>query len=342
MAGVPGKLDVTQTYNDDYRGWPLAPVDEPHPIRGSFMDPRPDPDLGAIYHDGVDIAARDDRPESGAPAGRTHRVYAIEGGEVHRATPRGERGLVDVGHFRYEHVDARVQVGQQVEPGDLLGWTCQGSWHVHVGEWIFPPGDDRILVNPLRPGGKLRPYHDDAPPEIREIRYYTPATPSWTRRQGNVARLPQAGTRLDKTRLSGTVDVRVRLDDPQSFIGWFADLPWMASPHHPFRLAITVTDVARDRVVHDGDVFRAERSVYTPADQHFAPGTEQNLPANACMDMHRTVPCDGTYWFRVFPRPYWDTTSLPNGRYRLRIRAWDINGNEATATPEVTIRNPPL
>ena len=336
---VPGKLEATQTYNDDYRGWPLAPVDEPHPIRSSFMDPRPDPDLGAVYHDGVDIAARDDRPERGAPASRTHRVYAIEGGTVVRATPRGERGLVDIGHFRYEHVDALVRVGQQIDPGDVIGWTCRDTWHVHIGEWIFPAVGDRILVNPLRPGGKLRPYSDQAPPAIHEIRYYTPATPSWTRREANVARLPQAGTRLNKTSLSGAVDVRVHVDDPQSFIGWFEKLPWLAAPHHPFRLAVTVTQSATGRVVHDADVFRAEREVFTPAGQHFAPGTDQNLPANACMDRHSTVRCDGIYWFRLFPQPYWDTTRLPNGKYRLRIRAWDVLGNMSKAETEVTIDN---
>ena len=137
---VPGKLEATQTYNDDYHGWPLAPVDEPHPIRGAFIDPRPDPELGAIYHDGVDVAARDDRPERGAPASRTHRVYAIEGGKVVRATPRGERGLVDIGHFRYEHVDALVRVGQQIDPGDVIGWTCRDTWHVHIGEFDLPAG----------------------------------------------------------------------------------------------------------------------------------------------------------------------------------------------------------
>src|SRR5207247_5142668 len=68
------------------------------------------------------------------PAGRTHRVYAIEGGQVMAATPRGERGLVDVGHFRYEHVDALVRVGQRLEPGQPVRRTWQGTWHVHLGE----------------------------------------------------------------------------------------------------------------------------------------------------------------------------------------------------------------
>ncbi len=78
-----------QRYNDDFRGWPVSPQHRQHPVRGTFLDPRPDPELGAIYHTGVDVAVRDDRPEAGAPAGRTHRVFAIEGGVVDEATPPG-------------------------------------------------------------------------------------------------------------------------------------------------------------------------------------------------------------------------------------------------------------
>ena len=84
---VPGRLDAFQTYNDAWQGWPVLPLKRQHPIRGSFLDPRPDPRRGAIYHTGVDVAVRDDRPERGAPPGRTHRVFAIEGGAVHDATP---------------------------------------------------------------------------------------------------------------------------------------------------------------------------------------------------------------------------------------------------------------
>lgn len=337
---MPGSLDVVQTYNDDWRGWPVLPLHRQHPIRGSFLDPRPDPRRGAIYHDGVDIAVRDDIPGRGAPRGRTHRVHAIEGGRVHAATPRGVRGLVDAGHFRYEHVDAVVSAGQTVEPGQLIGWTTHGSWHVHLGEFVFLPDGGRVVVNPLRRGGKLHPYVDREPPDIAEIRYYRPATPRWARRPGTtVALLPQAGARLDKRRLSGRVDVRVRVSDPQSFIGWFTDVPWLAAPHHPFRLAVTVVQVATGRVVLDRDVFRAERYLEQPAGRHFAPGTQQNLPANQCVAQHRRMRCDGVYWFRLFPAPYWDTPRLPNGRYRLRVRAWDTAGNVARAEPEVRIAN---
>ena len=338
-ASVPGELETPQQYNDSWRGWPVRPHDRQHPVRGSFLDPRPDVALGATYHNGVDVAVRDDRSERAAPHGRTHRVYAIEGGRVEVATRPGVRGLVDIGHFRYEHVDALVEPGELVEPGQPIGWTWDGTWHVHLGERVVTADGRSRWVNPLRPGGKLHPYVDRADPKIYEIRYYTPATPRWTRRIGHVVKLPQAGRRLDKRRLSGRVDVRVRAADPQSFIGWFRDLPWLAAPHHPFRLALEILHLGSGEVVEQRDVFRSEQYLQLPAEQHYAPGTDQNLPANACMRRHRTARCRGIYWFRLFPQQYWDTTEYANGRYRLRVRAWDTAGNTAKADSEFTIKN---
>jgi hypothetical protein len=339
VSPVPGKLELQQRYNDAFRGWPVAPRNRQHPIRGSFLDPRPDPERGAIYHDGVDIAVRDDRPERGAPPGRTHRVFAIEGGPVFFATPHGVRGTVHVGHFRYGHVDAVVLVGEVVVAGQHIGWTCEGDWHVHLGEVVFAGDGSRIPVNPLRPGGKLHPFVDRAAPRIREIRFYAPATPDWTRRPGtSVARLPPAGTRLNRDALSGLVDVRVRVSDPQSFIGWFEQLPWLAAPHHPFRVAVRITD-ATGAVVRRREVFRAEKLLGLAAGRHYAPGTEQNLPANGCMRFHASMRCDGVYWFRLFPLRYWDTRELRDGRYRLEVRVWDVAGNLSRADVAVRIAN---
>jgi hypothetical protein len=102
---------------------------------------------------------------------------------------------------------------------------------------------------------------------------------------------------------------------------------------------VTIRDLATGRVVRRREVFRAEQLLDQPTSEHYAPGTEQNLPANACADHHRTVRCDGIYWFRLFPRTYWDTTKLPNGGYRLRVRAWDAAGNESRDDTDVRIRN---
>jgi hypothetical protein len=336
---VPGGLEVVQSYHDSWRGWPVRPLHRQHPVRGSFLDPRPDPRRGAVYHTGVDVAMRDDRPERGAPPGRTHRVHAIEGGRVLQATARGVRGFAHIAHFGYGHIEALVDEGEQVSPGQVIGWTWQGSWHVHLSEFVFLPGGRQLIVNPLRRGGKLQPYIDRAPPAIREIRFYRPATARWRRRAGNVAVLPQAGKRLDRRKLSGRVDVRVRADDPQSFVGWFRELPHLAAPHHPFRIRLTVYAADDKRIVERREVFRSEQLLELPAGQHYAPGTDQNLPAAACARLHARIRCDGIYWFRLVPRPFWDTTRLPNGRYRLRVRAWDAAGNSARAETQVSIKN---
>ncbi|MBA2742434.1 MAG: hypothetical protein H0U46_10535 [Actinobacteria bacterium] len=335
---IPGKLDLVQVYNDTFRGWPVKPQSRQHPIRGSFLDPRPDPDEGAIYHDGVDIAVRDDRPETGAPANRTHRVFAIEGGPVLLATPRGARGFVHAAHFGYGHIDPVVSTGETVTPGQQVGWTCEGDWHVHLSEFLFTTGQ-KISVNPLRPGGKLRPYVDTAPPEIHEIRFYSVASPKWSRRPTtSVALLPQAGKRLARRALFGRVDVRARVSDPQSFVGWLHEHPQLAAPHHPFRLVVTIVSLELDRIVRRREAFRAEQVLDQPAGLHFAPGTDQNLPARGGMQRHRELRSNGIYWFRLFPHG-WDTTRLPDGRYEVRVRAWDVAGNVARSVVPVTIAN---
>jgi hypothetical protein len=335
---IPGKLDLPQAYNDTWRGWPVRPLHQQHPIRGSFLDPRPDPERGATYHDGIDVAVRDDSPEAGAPAGRTHRVHAIEGGPVHFATPHGARGFVRIGHFGYGHVDPLVSTGDIVAPGQHVAWTCAGDWHVHLSEFVFTSGGN-LTVNPLRPGGKLDPYVDTAAPEIREVRFYTVAYPAWGRRPTtSVARLPPAGVRLEKGALAGRVDVRVRVSDPQSFIGWFRDLPHLAAPHHPFRLQVTILEAATERRVRRREAFRSEQVLDQPAGRHFAPGTEQNLPASGCMRRHGELSCDGVYWFRLFPLG-WDTTRLADGRYVVQVKAWDAAGNVAAVDVPVTIAN---
>src|SRR4051812_11154464 len=230
MAGAP---KVVQHYNDDWRGWPVRPHHEQHPVRGAFLDPRPDKQVGATFHNGVDVAVRDDRPEPGAPARRTHQEYAIEGGRVEAASAPGVRGLVDVAHFRYEHVDARVHVGQAIEPGQPIGWTCDGTWHVHLGERAVDADGVRRWVNALRPGGKVRPFVDRAKPEVKEIRYYTPATPAWGRRIGHVVRLPQAGRRLHKSRPARVGGGRARGHGPPAFLRWVRGLPWVPPPPPP-------------------------------------------------------------------------------------------------------------
>jgi hypothetical protein len=338
---------MRRTYADDYRGWPVAARNRQHPVRGSFLDPR----TRENYHHGIDVSVRDDRPENGAPPDRTHRVYALEGGEVWHVSRRMQSGeaVVRVGHFGYGHVDPAVVQGQQVRAGDMLGWTCAGQWHLHLTEWVFPDGDREhaIPVNPLDRNGKIAPYADDAPPVIHDVRFVTPALSRWRIGLSRAVYVP-AGDELDPTALTGLVDVRARIEDRQTFLGWFEELWRLETWHHPARVRLKVVHLDDGVTVLDRDVFRTEVTldVEGPApvgfSQHFAPGTRQNLKAKTAIE--RGEQGRGELWFRLFAQPgvepYWDTTTVPNGAYRLRITAWDVAGNRARDQVDVTVANP--
>jgi O-antigen ligase len=350
---APGSLTQRWSYDDSWIGWPVAPVHRQHAIRSSFLDPRP----GTLrrggepsYHFGIDILVRDDRPGAGAPPGRTHRVYAVEGGTAIRPA-RWARGpcedrKVSVGHFDYWHVDTSgvVRDGERIRPGQMIGWTCKGLWHVHLSEWMQLYGR-RVYVNPVHPGMKLGPYADDEAPRIHAIAFYRPAMPSWTA-AARVA-LPPAGVRFPETStgralLSGLVDVRAWIDDPPPRPGV------LASPTHPYGVSLEVARESDGRPVLVRTVFRAavflgdsRGTQAVPIGYHYAPATREALPVGPCLKA-QPVDCRARYWFRLFARPtsaYWDTRRVPKGNYRLRVRAWDAAGNSATATAGVTIRN---
>jgi hypothetical protein len=125
------------------------------------------------------------------------------------------------------------------------------------------------------------------------------------------------------------------------FIGWFREVPHLAAPHHSLRVASRSCGwrLAGSCIVATSS---GPQLFEMRAGQHFAPSTEQNLPASGRLLYHRSLPCDGTYRFRAFPRPYWDTTRLPDGRYFIRVRVWDIawqhgEGRSSGDDPERTV-----
>jgi hypothetical protein len=337
---------VRREYADDYRGWPVAPRNQQHPIRGSFLDPR----TGGNYHLGIDVAVRDDRPERGAPPGCSRRVFALEGGSVWKVfAPRavGREGIVRIGHFGYGHVKPIVTLGERVRPGQLIAWTVDGGWHVHVSEWHFPGGDRerRVGVNPLARDGKIAPYVDLARPVVHELRFTTPSDSPWRTSLGS-AFLPDNGTAVNPQRLSGLVDVRARIEDPQSFDGWLDRFPILRTAHHPARVRLTVVRLDDGAKVVARDVFTNAVSLGPdgprpiPLSHHFAPGCRQNLRAQTALKHGRDG--HGQLWFRLFARPespYWDTTGVRNGPYRLTVTAWDLAGNKTTKAVDVKVAN---
>ena len=134
-------------------GWPLAPVNRQHPVRGFFDDPRQQGTEPPSFHFGIDVCGAD-----GAP------VYAVAAGEV-RVHADGLALIVDTGDrvFSYWHVVPTVADRARVQPGDRIGAIKEGFGHVH---FVERHGDQ--YVNPLRPGG-IAPYVDATSPTVTSL-----------------------------------------------------------------------------------------------------------------------------------------------------------------------------
>jgi hypothetical protein len=258
-----------------FAAWPVSPIDGQHPVRGGFLDPRWSPKMGKwIYHPGIDVAVREDMPTS-APRGFVRRVFAIARGKVVRTTVTGGHrcGRVRIGRVTYGHIGRlQVSVGDFARAGRWIASSCRGAWHVHITEF------DRFntKVNPFRPGGILRPRTDTAAPEIRQVRV-----------------------------VDG--ELHARIEDPQSFRGWFDAFPRLYNDLPPYRVALDGTTIW---------IFAYVPAV--PFDEVYAPGTYRNKPASTCVAT--TGPCGGQHWYRL--------GAAVAGAHLLE--AWDAHGNRGT------------
>lgn len=344
-GGVPGALprDYDWSYRDAYRGWPVWPLHRQHPVRGSFLDPRGRSELGGGYHFGIDVSVDDAHPDPRAPRGLSHRVYAVESGEVADLLaaplhPCNSRRL-SIAHFDYWHVSPTVAPGQHVEAGAPIGWSCLGEWHVHLAEWTRVDGE-RIWVNPLHPGGKIAPYRDTAPPLVRALRFFGAPGRSLSADLDP----PAASTPLSRLGLHGLVELRAEIGDPQSYWGFIGRHPGWETLFHPYRVEVTIRSRATHEVVLRRVSFQSDQLPDTPFLVHYAPGTAQNETIPRCRASPPRARCAGRYWFRPFSRSHaelWDTSKVRDGAYDVTVRAWDLAGNSAGRTVRVVVANAP-
>jgi murein DD-endopeptidase MepM/ murein hydrolase activator NlpD len=155
LAGAAVCAGSAGAYN-----WPVKPFDKPHPIRGTFGDPRFHLDAEgqlSAFHFGVDIVARD-----GAP------VYAVEPGVVVRRHADSVTVGRDSGRrYGYWHIRPVVKSGTYVRLHQLLGHVIAGWGHVHFAESI-----NGRYRNPLRKGA-LTPFVDHTIPIIASVQLLT-------------------------------------------------------------------------------------------------------------------------------------------------------------------------
>ena len=345
-GGVPGALPphFTYRYDSGYRGWPVAPTHAQHPVRGAFLDPRGLDDTGLSgYHFGIDVSIDDRHPEAAAPAGFSHRVYAVESGRV--SEPSGVRARscsvrrLQVGHFAYWHVSPTVAARAYVKAGEQIGWSCLGVWHVHVSEWQRFHGR-QVWVNPLHRGGRIAPYVDTAAPVVSTLVFVTPPARPWL--PTKTLAQPDTSTLLAPSRLHGLVELRANIGDPQSFLGFLADKRAWPTVFTPYRVSVTIRAIPTGKVVMRRTSFQADQLPQAPYIVHYAPGTIEDDNMQECVGPPQKPACAGTYWFRPFSQfrqEYWNTYATPNGRYDVTVHASDLAGNTTTRTITVSVRN---
>jgi murein DD-endopeptidase MepM/ murein hydrolase activator NlpD len=234
--------------------WPLKPFDKPHPIRGSFGDPRYH--LGAegersAFHSGVDIAARDGT-----------KVYSVEPGYVHAyaatVTVTSRTGR----EFGYWHIKPVVRTGMHVRRHQLLGRIRTGWGHVHFAE-----SRGGHYNNPLRKGA-LTPYVDHTTPVVESI-----------------VLLSAAGTAVDPHNASGTVTIVSSIYDPPQIA---PPPPWDVARLAPSMIwwSLNGNGVAQSALVADFGAGLPPSFLYSLV---YAPGTWQNKAHRPGRYLYRSV-----------------------------------------------------
>jgi hypothetical protein len=327
-------------YDDDYHGWPVAPLHGWHVLHGGFDDPR-----AGGYHFGIDIAVDDSHPALQAPKGLSHRVYAVEDGTMHWAKntlkhPCNARRF-DVGHFSYWHVTAAVPYGSHVVAGEMIGWTCLNEWHVHLSEWARVDGQKR-WVNPLHPGGVLAPIADRSAPKIRAVYAYGPPSKDWHPTDTEDITSPDGAPELGLQNLHGAVDLRAWIDDSQGFLGVFRAQPDLASTTAPYKVQVQIRQLSTNAIVWQRITFQNDllMSGVLPFYALYAAGSQSDLSDYDCLHSHIT--CAGRLLYHLISvggRYLWDTRSVEDGAYRLTIRAYDEVGNVTTRVVTLRVRN---
>jgi hypothetical protein len=263
-------------------GWPIRPFHRQHALRAGMNELRP-----ANFHVGADVVARNGTS-----------VYPIQSGVVHIRYPGTGDVNVDVGAFDYWHIHPTVREGQYASAyRTRLGWVLYDFKHVAVSE------GHGTYLNPLRPGGSLRPYRDSEPPIIGVPRVYT---------DGRVI---------------------VGAFDPQSVVEKASfETPVLA----PAALAWRLYDRRGRALTPLGWALRGSQN-YPPTLKSviFAPGAAN--PGYACFAFHlRCIP-NWVYWLAGGLTPPLPLASLRRGRYRLTVYAWDWAGNTSALDEPITV-----
>ena len=335
-GGIPGALPPSfrYVYNDSYRAG-RQPQHAQHPVRGSFLDPRGKDDTGLSgYHFGIDISVDDHHPEPGAPPLLSHRVYALESGTV--STPANvltkpclDRRL-EVGHFAYWHVSPIVTHDSTSAPDSRSAGPASAS-----GTSTSPNGRSTRANSSgstrSTSGGHLAPYTDTAPPVVNALMFVTPPARPWLPTVSLAQ--PDTSTQLQPSDLHGLVELRANIDDPQSFLGFLTHNPAWPTDFAPYRVTVQIRNPTGRTMMNrtasrPTNSRRHPSSSTTPRNDRGRQHAGMRRPARPAQ-MHRHLLVQALL---ALPQEYWNTRTVPNGRYTVTVRAYDLAGNIGTQT----------
>lgn len=298
--------------------WPVKPFDQPHPIRGSFGDPRTlfhgPPNARTLlsgsgsftFHTGVDISAPDGSP-----------VYPVESGIVRSVSH--DWIAVDSGNgraFQYWHITSTVSVGEHVDAQTtVLGHIIRGNQHVHLTEL-----DNSVSVNPLA-AGHLSPYTDTTVPAVTSIRFRTSVT----------------GVDLMPEFLRGRVELLASVaDQPMLKV----PAPWTDMPVTPALVTWQIQRAGTGKIVvpsHTAYDVRDHLPAPTAFWQVYARGTHQNM---SVFGKHYSYMQPGLFLLRLTPGGF-DTRTLSDAVYELVVTATDIRGSHSSTMQRFSVHNRP-
>lgn len=228
------------------------------------------------------------------------RVYAVQPGSAQVLATSGPNARVQVGNYIYWHIVPRVTPGQEVKPFvTVLGTVMPGYGHIAFSE-LGAAGE---YVNPLRrEGGVLEPYVDRAAPVI------------------------------GPPRVAATGEVSVAAYDPQSFV---RRTTYVTPILAPAAMAYRLYDRAGSALTPLSWAFRGT---------HLLPFSERRL----IYGRGSRAPGYSCFATREVCIPHWRykvagglapalPASLPPGRYRLTIYAWDWADNRTALDAQVAL-----
>lgn len=294
-------------------GWPVAPFNRQHPIRGGFGDPRTlfhaPPTLAGLYHgsgsfsfhQGVDISA----PDGTA-------VFPVADGTV--TGLNAERVVVSSGNgdgFEYWHITATVKVGQHViAEKTVLGHIIRGCGHVHLTEI-----DGGRVTDPLLPG-HLTPYRDTTTPQVSSIEL----------------RAGDESPALMPNFVRGTIQLYAEAYDTPTI-----PVPgaWNGMPITPAVVSWRVETWNGKAKIREHAAWDARTTIPSNADfwRYYARGTFQNM---SVFYPHYSWGQPGCFDFRLGTL---NTLRLPDNVYRLVVTATDVRGNHSSSSIRFSVHN---